>query len=157
MSIKVMTIVWENFPSGGSDLLTLLALADWSDDTGRCFPSVASIAKKTRLSVWQSRRIVHRLIDLGFVAVIANDKGGRPGATRKYRINIDRLTAGAHASPRGGTGARRTASKSYTRLTAGTGASRTPSVDASLTVIGVHADAVFPSQEKDGFRQEVAQ
>ena len=37
MSIRVMTIVWEHYPEGGSKLITMLAMADWGDDTGdRC-------------------------------------------------------------------------------------------------------------------------
>jgi hypothetical protein len=31
---KVMSKVWENYPNGGSGLLTQLAFADWSDDKG---------------------------------------------------------------------------------------------------------------------------
>ncbi len=46
MAVRVMSIVWESYPGGGSELLALLALADWSDDEGRCFPAIASIAKK---------------------------------------------------------------------------------------------------------------
>lgn len=92
MSVRVLAIVWERYPSGGSELLALLALADWSDDDGRCWPSVGSIAKKTRLSRSQAQRVVHRLIDEKFVAVIGNENGGAPGASRQYQINLDLLT-----------------------------------------------------------------
>lgn len=93
-----MTTVWELFPEGGSELLALLALADWADDEGRCFPSIAAIAKKTRLSKSQTQRVVHGLIEAGFVAVEGNESGGAPGATRRYRILMDRLTGSAHAT-----------------------------------------------------------
>lgn len=93
-----MTTVWEFFPEGGSELLALLALADWADDEGRCFPSIAAIAKKTRLSKSQTQRVVHGLIEAGFVAVEGNESGGAPGATRRYRILIGRLTGSAHAT-----------------------------------------------------------
>ena len=40
MSIQIINKVWEGFPGSGAELLALLALADWSDDEGRCFPSM---------------------------------------------------------------------------------------------------------------------
>lgn len=100
-----MSAVWERFPSGGSELLALLALADWSDDEGRCFPSVAAIAKKTRLSKSQAQRTVHGLIDSDVVVVEGNEAGGAPGATRRYRILVDRLTGSPNANPTGHTSA----------------------------------------------------
>lgn len=105
MSIKVMSAVWEHYPAGGSELLALLALADWSDDDGRCFPSVAAIAKKTRLSKSQAQRVVHNLIDAGTVIIEGNEAGGPPGATRRYRVMVHRLTGSTHATPTGRTGA----------------------------------------------------
>lgn len=48
MSVRIMSLVWENFPAGGSDLLTLLALADWSNDQGGSLhPSIKVVGKKT--------------------------------------------------------------------------------------------------------------
>ncbi|BAO29377.1 helix-turn-helix domain-containing protein [Sulfuritalea hydrogenivorans] len=110
MSISVMTQVWNRYPGGGTELLALLALADWSDDEGRCYPSVASIAKKTRLSVSQARRVVHRLIEEAFVSVVGNENGGAPGATRQYRVNLERLTTCMDATPTASANARGTAS-----------------------------------------------
>ncbi|MHB1145052.1 MAG: helix-turn-helix domain-containing protein [Thiobacillus sp.] len=96
MSIRVMSLVWESYPGGGSDLLALLALADWSDDNGKCYPSMASISKKIRLKPRQAQRVVHQLIEAGFVSVVGNEFGGKPGATRQYRINLHSLTGVAH-------------------------------------------------------------
>lgn len=92
MSIRVMSLVWGEFPGGGSELLALLAMADWSDDEGRCWPSMSAIAKKTRLSRSQAQRIVHSLIKEKFVSVTGNEAGGPPGATRQYQIQLNRLT-----------------------------------------------------------------
>lgn len=135
-----MTLVWEHYPGGGTELLALLALADWSDDDGRCYPSVASIAKKTRLSVSQARRVVHSLIEESFVSVVGNENGGPPGATRQYQVNLGHLaacmdvtpTASTSASPTTGTHARGTAS---TDARDGLhGCAQTASTSASLTV-----------------------
>lgn len=92
MSVRVLSKVWDGFPGGGSDLLAMLALADWSDDLGHCWPSIAAVSHKTRLSRSQAQRVLHGLIDTGHLTVVANENGGAPGATRQYRINLDSLT-----------------------------------------------------------------
>lgn len=92
MSVRVMALVWEYYPCGGSEFLAMLALADWSDDEGRCFPSIQSIAKKIRLKERQAQRVVHTLIAEGFVLVTGNELGGAPGSSRRYRLNLSRLT-----------------------------------------------------------------
>ena len=106
MSIAVMTKVWASYPGAGSELLAMLALADWADDNGRCWPSMAAIAGKTRLSRSQAQRIVHGLIDAGYVSVTGNETGGKPGSTRQYQINLKALTGSADATPTGRTNAR---------------------------------------------------
>lgn len=106
MSVRVNTAVWGSFKGGGSELLTMLALADWSDDDGLSWPSMATLAAKVRLSRSQTQRVVHKLIDQGYVAVEGNEHGGRPGATRRYRIALEQLraeggeTSRAHATGR---------------------------------------------------------
>jgi len=92
MAVRILSLVWDGYPEGGSELLALLALADWSDDEGRCWPSIAAIAKKTRLSRSQAQRTMHALIAAGYVAVTGNETGGAPGTTRQYRINLSSLT-----------------------------------------------------------------
>lgn len=96
MSIKVMSTVWEKSQHSGSELLCLLALADWSDDDGFCFPAVSSIAKKIRLKERQAQRVVHKLIADGVVRVIGNEFGGAPGTSRKYRLITNALTGVLH-------------------------------------------------------------
>lgn len=98
MSIRVMSAVWDRFPGAGSELLALLAMADWSDDEGRCYPSMSSIAKKTRLSRSQAQRVIHQLIATGYLTVTGNETGGAPGSTRQYRIKLNRLTGSTHAT-----------------------------------------------------------
>lgn len=94
MSVRVLAQVWDGYPGGGSELLTLLALADWSDDEGRCFPSMASIGRKTRLSEKQARRVVHSLKNAGFLNVLSGASGG--GMSCRYQIALDRLTPPTH-------------------------------------------------------------
>lgn len=104
MSVRVMAKVWEFYPGGGTELLALLALADWSDDDGRCFPSINSIANKIRLKERQAQRAVNKLINDGFVKVLSNKFGGAPGSTRKYQIIISNLTGVTDDTPKQVTG-----------------------------------------------------
>lgn len=97
MAVRVLSMVWDGYPGGGTELLALLALADWSDDNGRCWPSMASIARKTRLSEKQARRVVHSVIKSGYLTVTANPQGG--ATSRRYQINLKRLaTPPTHGS-----------------------------------------------------------
>lgn len=95
-----MSKVWDAFPGSGSDLIAMLALADWSDDEGRCFPSMSAIASKTRLSRSQAQRVVHGLVDGGYIQVVGNEFGGAPGATRQYRIVLSSMTGRMDAQRR---------------------------------------------------------
>lgn len=94
MSVQIMTSVWRSYPKGGTELLALLALADWSNEDGFCWPSISSISKRIRLSRSQTQRIIHRLLDKQYVLVIGNVNGGAPGASRQYQINLNLLKVG---------------------------------------------------------------
>lgn len=109
MSIKVMTYVWEGFPGGGSELLAMLAMADWCDDRGNSlYPSMKAVAEKIRLSEKQARRIIRSFEESGFLIVVGNAYGGAPGATKQFRVNVQMLknlaakkdsTPPAHGNP----------------------------------------------------------
>ena len=99
MSIKVMAAVWDGFPYTGSELLAMLALADWCDDRGgSLFPSVRAVGEKIRLGEKQTRRILRTFEQDRFLAVVGNHGGGKPGATREYRLNIVKLKELASAA-----------------------------------------------------------
>ena len=88
MSIRLMSQIWDKSPYSGSQLLVLLALADWATDDGVCYPAISSVAAKCRLSEKQARRLVHGLIDDGILDVIGNEFGGNPGSSRRYKISL---------------------------------------------------------------------
>ncbi len=50
MSIKAVSWVWEHSPEKSTRLLMLIAIADYCDDEGICYPSVRRLAEKCRLS-----------------------------------------------------------------------------------------------------------
>ena len=65
MSIKIMSQVWAESQQDGGNLLVLLAIADFADDWGVSFPSVLTLAKKSRLSESSVHRILRHLQDSG--------------------------------------------------------------------------------------------
>ena len=93
MSIRVMTIVWDRYPEGGSKLLTMLALADWGGDDGtRIYPSMKSLAGKIRMSERQAIRIVHELVESGYLELLTKQNGGGRKKTNQYRIRLETLS-----------------------------------------------------------------
>lgn len=103
MAVAVSGLVWSGYTGpGGSEMLVLLALADWADDQGECWPSIAAIGKKVRLQERRVQCVLRNLIDGGWVSVVGNSRGGAPGSTRRYRIVVERLATGAlHDTPTG--------------------------------------------------------
>lgn len=90
MSIRVMTSVWQYSACKGSDLLLLLALADRADDDGYCYPKVATLAQKTRMSERSTQYNLKRLVEVGELEM---RPGEGPYGTNLYRV-ITRATGG---------------------------------------------------------------
>ncbi len=104
MSIALMTRAWEHAPYSGSELLVLLALCDFANDEGECFPSQATLAAKTRMSERQVRRIIKQFEIDGAVRKEVEQDGKR--RRNRYWISIGQdvlslgLTAGHDESLR---------------------------------------------------------
>ncbi|MFP4895607.1 helix-turn-helix domain-containing protein [Paraburkholderia sp. EG304] len=98
MSIKVMDKVWDRYPEGGGELNLALKLADYADDDGtHIFPSIETMAAKTRQSERAVQYQIKRMIKRGWLILVANQGGGR-GRAREYRISPDWLK-GADLAP----------------------------------------------------------
>jgi hypothetical protein len=101
MSARVSGAVWGESRDGerlggsrhgGSTLLVLLALADFShDDGGSIYPSISTLAQKTRLSERQVQRTIAILEKSGEVFV---HRGAGPGGVNLYTINLKVLGVG---------------------------------------------------------------
>ena len=84
MSIKIMQEVMECAPVDKGTLLVLVVLADSADETSReCWPSVARLAARARLSDRQVQSCLRQLEECGIIHVMPN--AGRSG-TNLYRI-----------------------------------------------------------------------
>jgi DnaD/phage-associated family protein len=89
MSIEVSKFYWDQCTNiKGSDRLLIIALADYCNESGWCFPSVPELARRCRLSDRGTQKILARLAAGGHIAVEAN--GGRcktsGSATHKYHL-----------------------------------------------------------------------
>ena len=78
-----MSRVWSNAPAEGSDLLVLLALADFCNDEGVCWPSMRTIAAKSRLQIRATQQAIRRLEESGCVAV---EQRAGPNMVNLYHV-----------------------------------------------------------------------
>ncbi|MDR5777592.1 MULTISPECIES: helix-turn-helix domain-containing protein [unclassified Caballeronia] len=87
MSIKVQTMVWDRYPGEDHELLLALKLADYCDDNGEhIFPSIETLAQKTRRSARAVQYQIKSMVQRGWLVQVANAGGGR-GKTCEYRIS----------------------------------------------------------------------
>ncbi|WP_150663072.1 hypothetical protein [Pandoraea commovens] len=90
MSAKVMGMVFERYPTGGGEMLLALKLADNAHDDGtRIFPSVATMATRTRQSERAVQYQLRRMQKSGWLVLVRQAVGGRgqSGMPAEYRIN----------------------------------------------------------------------
>lgn len=83
MSIRLMNLAWQA-PLTATQKLVLLAMADWSNDEGICWPSIAKLASKTSLSERGLRKVIRSLEELGLV-----DTEEKPGRGNLYHLTLD--------------------------------------------------------------------
>jgi Helix-turn-helix domain len=65
MSISIIDRVWHYSKARKGELLMLLAIADFANDDGEAWPSVPTLAKKSRLSERQAQYALRRLVKSG--------------------------------------------------------------------------------------------
>lgn len=86
MSIKVMSEVWEHSKATSGALLVLLAIADNANEQGIAWPSLMTLARKSRLSERQVRRQLRQLEESGELETHVG--GGDHFSTSTYRVTI---------------------------------------------------------------------
>lgn len=80
-----MHLVWENAPCRENSLLILLALADWANDDGVCWPSMQKLADKARVDRRSAQRIVRKLVQQRLISI---DEGG--GRANQHQYTVER-------------------------------------------------------------------
>lgn len=81
-----MTHVWENSKHSGGELLVLLALADHAGDHGVCWPSLQTLARKSRLQKRQVQNCVKALEVSGEIEILTAGKGRE---STRYRVKCE--------------------------------------------------------------------
>jgi len=139
MSIALMTATWElRLPP--SHKLVLLALADWANDRGgSCYPSIRRIAERSSIGERQAQRYMRALELGGWVAVVGNRDGGKPGKSRHYQLAADRIYATADERRTGDTSVTRPTNVAEATCTGDTSDTR-PTGVAKVTPTGVTDD-----------------
>lgn len=87
MSIKAMTWIWDNSEAQGTELLCLLALADYANDEGECYPGIKRLAHRCRVGERAIQKVLRKLEEAGEVETITG-KGvhTKTGVTNRYRL-----------------------------------------------------------------------
>jgi hypothetical protein len=102
VSIAIQSAVWQHSKFKGTALLLLLAIADFADDDGQAYPSVATLARKIRSKPRNTQKILRQLQDSGELEI---ELGCGPHGTNLYRVHsstgVNHRT-GVYSSTRGG-------------------------------------------------------
>lgn len=81
-----MAWVFEHSPTKGAERLVLLSLANHADGDGRCWPSMQTVIKETRLNDQTVKRAVHDLHAAGHLTRVQNGAPG--GHTNLYVLQL---------------------------------------------------------------------
>ncbi|HWU01657.1 MAG TPA: helix-turn-helix domain-containing protein, partial [Novosphingobium sp.] len=93
MSVRIMTQVWElDLPD--SQKIVLLALADAANDEGGCWPSIATIARKSSKSERTVQSVIRTLCEAGHMERIE-----QPGHRSRFVIHPRKDCTPAKAAP----------------------------------------------------------
>ena len=85
MSVRWISFVWESSPYEGRRLLLHLALADFANDEGSCFPSQKTLALKARTTETWVSASVRQMIKDGLLEIV--EKGSGRGNRTIYKLN----------------------------------------------------------------------
>ena len=83
MSIKIMSRVWEQHGITPTQKFVLLALADWANDEGLCWPSINRLAVKSCLTARCIQKTIRNLEEAGLIR-----REEVTGKGNKYWISI---------------------------------------------------------------------
>jgi hypothetical protein len=125
MSVRTMSRVWSDSQHAGSELLMLLAIADFADDDGNAYPSVAALARKCRMQPRNANYVLVALQKSGELEVRVNEG---PRGTNRYRIKLVQMADGLQR----GAGVQRAAG-----VQAGAGMQRSAVVQRGAGVQGI--------------------
>jgi hypothetical protein len=86
VSLSALNYVWHESKHKGTELLVLLALADFADAEGKCWPSLPTIARKSRIDRRQVQRALRQLESSGEIIRLETGNGRFPS---KYCVQLE--------------------------------------------------------------------
>lgn len=86
MSNKLMTDYWKNGPSSPTDNIVLIALANYADEKGVCWPSLSKLASRTRFSERTVRYALRSLEEQRFIS--STERYGKHGVRISSRYQL---------------------------------------------------------------------
>lgn len=96
MALKITSLVWERGPKDHTQFVVHLALAEFADHSGLCWPSIETIATRSRLSKSSVIRTIKRLETDGWLSTV---RKSREHKGNTYRIALDRLDSRVSVTP----------------------------------------------------------
>lgn len=92
MSVRVIDRVLQHFRGDPSRTLLAVCIADFANDDGSSiFPSIATLARKSRQSVRTVQRRLREFESSGWLVCVRRSTGGKSGSTSQYRIAAEWL------------------------------------------------------------------
>jgi hypothetical protein len=88
MSIRIISLVWQQGPKDRSQRLLMLAIADCANDQGFCWPSVATLAVKSCMSERTALRSLRVLEEEGWLKIARKSHEHKGNS---YEIDLGRL------------------------------------------------------------------
>ena len=96
MSLKFSSLVWKQGPRDHFEFMVLLALAEYADTSGLCWPSIETIATRSRLSKSTVIRAMKKLEIDGWYSTV---RKSREHKGNTYSLAVDRLLSGVSETP----------------------------------------------------------
>lgn len=157
-----MSWVWDHSPYSGASLLMHLALADWANDDGECWPNQPQIAAKMRSSIETVRRLTRKMEEDGWLVIVEPSPG--KGRSHRYQLALsapsrDVLTPADTASPTdcGASPVTPTTGSGYPHIDAGFPPHRSPdnrqepSVEQPSNTLAILANLTAPDLDTEMF------
>jgi hypothetical protein len=91
MSIDLMSAVWQRGPHETVQRFVLLALANYADQDGYCWPSYNTLAERCAISRSTAIRAVKALEEDGWIRRQARQAANGQAGTNGYFVNMERL------------------------------------------------------------------
>jgi hypothetical protein len=143
MAVEAITYVWQSTKQSGSGLVMMLALADYANQDGVCWPGIEALAEKCRMTERNAQLLLKRLAKDSEI-IIHRNKGVATGTgnTNKYELIgfVEWLEEVKRISSLKKQGVKNRASRGEKSGSQGVkAASPKPSLEPSLEPLGVDA------------------